>query len=103
LASCAFITGAVEAMRLWPSYELAQIDAHKVPLLTPFQLRKHSSRRGWRVLASSLARNPFTCDVSEPLWRVRDGRVLSLRAVAAETLAPFRKQIRRLSDDETLE
>ena len=103
LASCAFIVGAVETMRLWPSYELAQIDAHEIPRLTPFQLKKHSSRRGWRVLAPSLAHNPFTCDVNEPIWRLRDGRVLSLRAIATETLAPFRKKIRQLGDEETLE
>ena len=103
LASCAFIVGAVETMRMWPSYELAQLDAHDVPRLTPFQLKKHSSRRGWRVLAPSLARNPFTCDVNEPIWRLRGGRTLSLRAVAAETLAPFRKKILELSDEATLE
>ena len=103
LASCAFIAGAVEAMRLWPSYELTELDAHHIPRLTPFELKKHSSRRGWRVLAGSLARNPFACDVNEPNWKLRDGRTLNLRAIAAETLTPFRGKIRRLSDAATLE
>jgi len=103
LASCAFIAGAVETMRLWPTYDIEQLDNHEVPRLSSFQLRKHSSRRGWRVLADSLARNPFTCDLNKRAWRLRDGRTLSLRAVAAEALAPFRGEIRRLSDDATLE
>ncbi|MEY2498693.1 MAG: hypothetical protein QOD12_2249 [Verrucomicrobiota bacterium] len=103
LASCAFIVGAVEAMRLWPSYELTELDAHRIPRLTPFELKKHSSRRGWRVLAGSLARNPFACDVNEPDWKLRDGRTLSWRAIAAETLKPFRGKIRQLSDPATLE
>jgi hypothetical protein len=34
---------------------------------------------------------------------LRDGRKLSLRAIAAEILTPFRSPIRRLSDDDTLE
>ncbi|MEY2557187.1 MAG: hypothetical protein QOE34_612 [Verrucomicrobiota bacterium] len=103
LASCAFIAGAVETMRTWPSYELTQLEAHRIPRPRTFQLKKHSSRRGWRVLASSLARNPFTCDVNEPSWTLRDGRRLSWRAIAAETLAPFQKNIRHLSDAETFQ
>ena len=102
LAACAFIAGSLETMRTWPSYELTQMKAHGISRLTPFQLKKHSSRRGWRVLAGSLARNPFTCDVNEEIWRLRDGRTLSLRAVAAETLVPFREKIRELGDAETL-
>ena len=34
---------------------------------------------------------------------MRDGRKLSLRAIAAETLRPFRQRIRRISDTSTLE
>jgi hypothetical protein len=42
-------------------------------------------------------------DVNEPLWRLRDGPTLSLRAIAAETLRPFRQRIRQISDSSTLE
>ena len=38
-----------------------------------------------------------------PLWKLRDGRTLSLRAIASETLTPFRRRIRRISDSSTLE
>ena len=68
-----------------------------------FHLRKHSSRRGWRVTADSLGRNPFTSDINESLWKLRDGRTLSLRAIATETLRPFRQRIRQISDSSTLE
>jgi hypothetical protein len=65
-------------------------------------LRKHSSRKGWRVTKESLARDPFGADVNAPIWKLRDGRQLSLRAIAHETLAPFRAGIRRVSDLATL-
>ena len=68
------------------------------PGTTPFRLRKHSSRRGWRVTRDSLAQNPFTSDFDAPLWKLRDGRMLSLRAIAAETLTRFRRRIRQISD-----
>jgi hypothetical protein len=34
---------------------------------------------------------------------LRDGRMLSLRAIAAETLRPFRRRIRQISDSSTME
>ena len=103
LASCTFIAGAVETMRTWPGYDLTQLDAHGIPRFTPFQLKKHSSRRGWRVTAKSLAHDPFSCDVNEQTWKLRDNRVLGLRAIASETLAPFREKIRQLGDAATLQ
>jgi hypothetical protein len=103
LATCAAIAGVVEGMLPWEDYGLAQLERHGIPRLVPFRLRKHSSRRGWRVLASSLQRNPFTCEPNKSNWHLRDGRTESLRAIAAETIRPFRRDIRRLSDAGTLE
>src|SRR5262245_36588356 len=103
LATCAFITGVLETTQRWENFGLAQLHRNGVPRITPFRLRKHSSRRGWRVTADSFARNPFTADFNAPLWKLRDGRKLSLRAIAAEILIPFRSSIRRLSDDDTME
>ena len=51
----------------------------------------------------SLGPNPFVSNINEPLWKLRDGRTLSLRAIAAETLRPFRQRIRQISDPSTLE
>ncbi|MDQ6808988.1 MAG: hypothetical protein M3Z64_06120 [Verrucomicrobiota bacterium] len=103
LATCAFVAGAAETASTWPTYHLDQLPAHNIPRFAPFQLRKHSSRRGWRVLATSLAHDPFASDVNLPIWRLRDGRQLSLRNIASETARPFRRDIRRLSDLETLQ
>jgi hypothetical protein len=103
LATCAFVAGAVETVLRWEDFGLRQLNRHGIPRITPFRLRKHSSRRGWRVTADSLGQNPFTSDVNAPFWKLRDGRILSLRAIAAETLRPFRQRIRQISDSSTLE
>ncbi|HVF72137.1 MAG TPA: hypothetical protein VM940_11075 [Chthoniobacterales bacterium] len=102
LATCAFIAGAAGVASGWPDYNLAQLDAHKIPRFARFQLRKHSSRKGWRMTNDSLGHDPFTSDINAPIWKLRDGRVVSLRQIAHETLRPFRASIRRVSDLETL-
>jgi hypothetical protein len=103
LATCAFIVGVVETVLRWQDFGLRYLERHRIPRMARFRLRKHSSRRGWRVTADSLGQDPFAADVNKPLWKVRDGRILSLRAIAAETLRPFRRRIRQISDSSTLE
>jgi hypothetical protein len=103
LATCAFVAGAVETVLRWDDFGLKQLNRNGIPRITPFRLRKHSSRRGWRVTGDSLDQNPFAADINAPLWRLRDRRVLSLRAIAAESLRPFRRRIRRISDLATLQ
>jgi hypothetical protein len=103
LATCVFIAAAMETVLRWEDFRLRQLGRHGLPRIARFRLRKHSSRRGWRVTADSLGRNPFTTDVNESLWKLRDSRRLSLRAIAAETLRPFRQRIRQISDSSTLE
>src|SRR5213596_2176570 len=103
VATCAFVAGAVETVLRWENFGLRQLNRNGIPRITPFRLRKHSSRRGWRVTADSLGQNPFTADTNAPLWKLREGRTLSLRAIAAETLRPFRRRIRQISDSRTLE
>jgi hypothetical protein len=103
LATCAFIAGAIETVLRWEDFGLRQLNQNGIPRITPFHLRKHSSRHGWRVTADSLGQNPFTSDINALLWKLRDGRMLSLRAIAAEILKPFRRRIRRISDSSTLE
>jgi hypothetical protein len=102
LATCAFIVGVIETVLRWESFGLKQLNGHGIPRITPLRLRKHSSRRGWRVMAESFARNPFSADFNAPVWKLRDGRKLTLRMIAAETLAPFQPAVRRFSDDDTL-
>ncbi|MGI9086358.1 MAG: hypothetical protein ACR2HH_01235 [Chthoniobacterales bacterium] len=102
LATCGFIAGVVEGALVWETYAVKEIDDHNLPRPAPFRLRKHSSRRGWRALASSLQHNLFTADPNTLIWKLRDGRTESLRAISAETLQPFRREIRQLSDAPTL-
>src|SRR5216117_1075874 len=103
LATCAFVAGVVQTVLRWEDFGLRHLNRNRIPRVTPFRLRKHSSRRGWRVTADSLAQSPFVADTNAPLWKLRDGRILSLRAIAAETLSPFRRRIRRISDSNILE
>jgi hypothetical protein len=103
LATCAFIAGLVEGVLHWDHYALEQIAKHNIPRVTPLRIRKHSSRKGWRVVRSSFQHDPFNTDPGAPIWKLRDGRVLSMRDIAAETLKPFRDEVRRFSDAATLE
>jgi len=103
LATCAFVAGAVETVLRWEDFSLRQLTRNGIPCITPFGLQKHSSRHGWRVTGDSLGQNPFVADINAPLWKLRDGRVLSLRAIGAESLTPFRRQIQRISDLTTLQ
>src|SRR5437016_11746624 len=103
LATCAFVAGAVETVLRWENFGLRQLNRNGIPRITPFRLRRHSSRRGWRVTSDSLGQNPFTADTNAPLWKLRDGRILSFRAIAAEILTPFRRRIWQISDSSTLE
>src|SRR5881296_1516900 len=103
LATCAFVAGVVQTVLGWEDFGLRHLNRNRIPRVTPFRLRKHSSRRGWRVTADSLAQSPFVADTNAPLWKLRDGRILSLRAIAAETLSPFRRRIRQISDSNILE
>ena len=103
LATAACVVGIAASAQEWPDYGLRQIAAHDLPRLKTFRLRKHSSRRGWRMLARSVAQNPFTADINEASWKLRDGRTVSLRAFASEMIRPFARNIRTLSDAGTLE
>ena len=103
LATCAFVAGVVKTVLNWEDFGLRQLSRHGVPRPRPFRLRKHSSRRGWRIMGDSLGENPFTADINASIWKLRDGRVLGLREIAAESLRPFRRQIRCISDLSTLQ
>ena len=103
LGTCAFIAGVVQTVVRWEDFGLRQLARHGVPRIMPFRLRKHSSRRGWRITADSLGRNPFASDINAPLWKVRDGRMVSLRDVAGEILTLFHRRIQQFSDFRTLE
>ena len=103
LAMCGFVAGVVQTVLRWDDFGLKQLNRNRIPRITPFHLRKHSSRLGWRATADSFGQNPFTAEINAPLWKLRDGRRLSLRAIATEILTPFRRRIQQISDSNTLE
>ena len=104
LATTAFIRRRHGNCAPLKDFHLRQLARRRTAFsIARFHLRKHSSRRGWRVTTDSLGRNPFTSDINDSLWKLRDRRAVSLRAIAAETLRPFRRRIRRISDSSTLE
>ena len=54
-----------------------------------FQPIPHTSRHGWLAHESSYPASPFQADIDAPLWRVQDGRRMSLREIAGRTAQRF--------------
>ena len=102
-ATLALLAGIIAGAARWPEEELTlpALAARGIPLLSNFQPSKHSSRKGWRAHADDFARNPFQADPNACDWLLTDGRQASLRQIACETLAVFRRSIRRFADRAT--
>jgi hypothetical protein len=98
IATATLIVGVVRGAMAWPSYDLAALDAHGVPIVDGLEPGKHSSRRGWLVKDFHFERSPFTTAVDARVWPTRDGRRLSLRSLAREVAWRFRQSIRRYAD-----
>ncbi len=97
-ATVALIVGVVREVITWPSYRLSELDARGVPRLDGVTPGRHPQRKGWVVRDFHFPQNPFAGDPDAPLWRMTDGRTLSLRGIARETVHHFRDAIRRVSD-----
>ncbi len=98
MAAASLIAGVVLAVTAWPSHALAELDRRGIPVITPFQPRVHTSRKGWLARFDCFPRNPFAADINEPDWPLRDGRKLSLRQIAREIAEPFHESIRSVTD-----
>src|SRR5690606_18019960 len=55
-------------------------------------------RKGWLARYDCYQKNPFTCDINRPEWRIRGGGEHSLRELADIITHRFRRSIRRVSD-----
>jgi hypothetical protein len=95
-ATTALIVGIVREVITWPSYRLDAIGA--LPLLDAVQPGKHPTRKGWVTRHYHFPRSPFDTPLDAAVWRTRDGRTLSLRAIALEIAMAFRESIRRHAD-----
>ena len=98
IATATLITGIVREVMTWPTFELEVLEEKELPVLKDFRPIPHTSRKGWLAKLDCFAENPFQADVDRPSWETRDGRRLSLRAIAGLTVKHFWHPIRRISD-----
>jgi hypothetical protein len=98
IAAATVVTGIVREVMKWPSYRLGLLREIPVPTIEGVIPGKHTSRKGWLTKDFHYPQSPFTSDIDAPIWRTRDGRLLSLRRMGAETIWFFRKSIREVAD-----
>lgn len=98
IATAAVVVGIVREVMSWPSYRLGLLRELPIPTIEGVIPGKHTTRKGWLTKDFHYPESPFTSDIDERMWTVRDGRTISLRRIAAETVWFFRKSIRQFAD-----
>ena len=98
IATATLIVGLVREVLSWPSYEMKLLDELPIPVISGVIPGKHTTRKGWLTKDFHYPQSPYTSDIDKKMWKVRDGRTLSLRAIATETAWFFRRSIRKYSD-----
>lgn len=101
IATATLIVGIVREVMRWPSYALAELARHDIPVISGFQPMPHTSRKGWLARFDCYPRNPFTCDIDREAWQTERHGELGLREIAARTLQRFWRPIHRVSDPST--
>ncbi|HYC60155.1 MAG TPA: hypothetical protein VEK79_11380 [Thermoanaerobaculia bacterium] len=97
-AATALIVGIVRDVIAWPSYRIEELAARGIPIVAGIAPGRHATRKGWLTRARHLPRDPFATPVDERLWKLTDGRMLSMREVALGTAIKFADSIRKCSD-----
>ncbi|HVR43550.1 MAG TPA: hypothetical protein VMS56_08900 [Thermoanaerobaculia bacterium] len=98
IVAATLIVGIVREVMSWPSYRLGLLREIPVPTVAGVIPGRHTSRKGWLTKDFHYAQSPYGADVDARIWPTRDGRMLSLRRLAVETVWFFRKSIRRHAD-----
>jgi hypothetical protein len=98
IATATLILGVVREVMAWPSYALAELAKHGIPVIRGFQPMPHTSRKGWLARYSCYPKNPFQCDIDQDLWPTEAHGALSLRAIAGSIVRQFLRPVRRMSD-----
>jgi hypothetical protein len=98
VATATLVAGVTRGAMALPSYELDVLQEMRLPTVEGVVPGPHSSRRGWLVRDYHFPRSPFTTNVDARVWPTRDGRLLSLRAIARETAWRFRRSLRHHAD-----
>jgi hypothetical protein len=101
-AAATLIFGIVAEVAEWPGHDLAELERRGFPVIAGVYPRKHTSRKGFLARFDCFEQNPFAADPGAPLWRLTDGRTVSLREMALEIARPFRRAMRRLADAATV-
>jgi hypothetical protein len=98
IATATLIVGVVREAMTWDSFDERSLAEHDIPVIRGFAPVPHTSRKGWLARFSCYPRNPFMCDIDEPVWQTLDHGAMSLRDIAGHTVRQFWESIRRLSD-----
>jgi hypothetical protein len=97
-ATATLVVGIVRAVMAWPSYDLTELEAHGIPVVSGYAPVPHSTRKGWVARPGCFPRNPFTSDVNREMWATTTGERLSLRQMAGRTTRAFWASIRSFGD-----
>lgn len=96
IATATLIVGLVREVLSWPSYDMKLLE--QLPIIAGVIPGKHTTRKGWLTKDFHYPQSPYTSDIDEKMWKMRDGRRMSLREIATETAWFFRRSIRKYSD-----
>jgi len=103
IATASLAVGIVRAVIAWPSYELDELDKRGIPLIAGVVPGKHTTRKGWLTKDFQYpGQSPFTTDLDARVWRMKDGTLMSMRAIARKIAWQFRVSIRRHADPFTV-
>ncbi|MGH9459256.1 MAG: hypothetical protein ACRD2J_16595 [Thermoanaerobaculia bacterium] len=98
IAVATVVVGIVREVMTWPAYRLGLLRELPIPTIAGVVPGKHTTRKGWLTKDFHYPQSPFTSDIDAFIWDTRDGRRLSLRRIAAETVWFFRKSIHHVAD-----
>src|SRR5262245_8642670 len=90
IATATLVVGIVREVLSWPSYRLGLLDELPTPTVAGGVPGKHTTRKGWLTKDFQYEQSPYTSDVDEPAFMVRDGRRLSVRRIARDVAWYFR-------------
>ena len=97
VATGTLITGVVREVMKWKTFELSELEKHRIPVIDGYHPMKHTSRKGWLARWDCYPKNPFVSDIDHEPWATTRGE-LTLRGIAGRITRRFWPSIRRISD-----
>ena len=101
IAAATVIVAITRSVMAWPTYELAELARHEIPVVRGFVPDRHSSRQGWVARYDCFDRNPFVTDIDADVWQTGGG-VLSARRMARRIIDRFAEPLAALGDPRSL-